>query len=156
MILSIVTVSQCELVQPAPELTDSPIYDLFPFLPDSMGLYRWKNNNGDCQEYEDASQLDKPFRAARAMGILATVLGLGIVLVYLFAGFRKVEKSGFIIIGILAILNTLFQGLVFLVFKSDNCGLGCTLSTSGNIAFATCVLWALTGLLSIYAGVKSS
>jgi hypothetical protein len=156
MILSIVTVSKCDLVQPAPEVTDNPIYDLFDDLPDATGLYGWKTNGGDCQEYGDPDQFDKPFRAARAMGILAVVLGFVIVLAFVFAGFRKLEKSGFIVIGMLAILNTLFQGLVFLVFKSEICQMECAISTGGNVAISSCVLWALTGLFGMFAGDNKS
>jgi hypothetical protein len=46
---------------------------------------------------------------------------------------------------------TTFQGLVFLMFKSDVCSPGCGLDTGGNCAIAATVLWFVTCLMSCAA-----
>ena len=50
---------------------------------------------------------------------------------------------------------TLFQGLVFLFFKSELCSVGCSLDTGGNCAIAATVLWFVTCLLTCVAALMA-
>jgi hypothetical protein len=140
-------------VQPAPNVTDNWLYDVFSDLPDSMGLYCWESNGGKGYEYGDTSQLDESFQAARAMGTLAVLLGIFIVIAFVFAGFCKIGKFGFFTIAFLAMVNMALQGLVFLVFKSDVCAMECFISTGGKVAIVSILVWGFTGLLTLCAGV---
>jgi hypothetical protein len=62
----------------------------------------------------------------------------------------------FKLIGGLCILNCMFQGLVFLVFKSDEVcdgnNLGCSLGTGGKCGVSAVVFWFLAGISSCAAG----
>lgn len=59
----------------------------------------------------------------------------------------------------MCILTCLFQGLVFLVFKSDvicsGSDLGCTLSSGGKCGVSACVFWFLAGIFSCNVGKKA-
>jgi hypothetical protein len=155
-VLSIVALSKCDLVQPAPDVTDNWLYNIFSDLPDSMGLYCWETNGGEGRGYGDTDQLDESFHAARTMGVLAVMLGIFIVFAFAFAGCRRFGKCGFFTIAFLAIVNMSFQSLVFLVFKSDVCAMECFISTGGKVAIVSALVWGFTGLLTICAGVGSS
>lgn len=59
----------------------------------------------------------------------------------------------FRLVSLLCLIVALFQGLVFLVFKSDDiCRFGCDLAVGGNCGIAATVLWFVTAPLSCLAG----
>lgn len=149
MILSILACARCSLVKP---LVFS-LYDIFPNAANSIGLWCYETNNGyfyDARNYT----FDPKFQAARGLG--ATVMGLGfaILVFYGVAGFRRFSGNVFKAVGLLAMLNGLFQGLVFLMYRSDICAGGCNLGTGGKCGVCACIFWFITGALSVAVGVK--
>jgi hypothetical protein len=149
LILSIFGNSRCNLVHPT-ILSDS-IFSLFPRTPVSIGLWCFETSNGNLYDARDISFDDK-FDAARALGVTTLCLGWIIVIFYLIAGCKRFPPNAFRFIGLLGICACIFQGLVFLVYKSYVCYGGCTLDTGGKCAISATVMWFLTGVTSFGAG----
>ena len=139
--------SRCYLVQP----DFAEFSTLFPFLPQSIGLWCFQANNGDNFDGRDID-FGSTFETARALGTTTMVFGWIIWIFYLVAGCVRVSPMGFRIIGLFGVLTCVFQGLVFLVLKSDVCNQGCDLDTGGKCGIAACVFWFLTGTMSCAAG----
>ena len=118
--------------------------------PDSVGLWCYEINGA----YYDARDInvDSKYQAARALGLTTDVLGWIIVIFYLVAGCQPFPPKAFMLVGMLCTLNCLFQGLVFLVFKSKLCESGCSLDTGGRCAIAACVFWFVAGKTSLASG----
>lgn len=148
LILSIFANSRCYLLR----LTQSnELFVGFPTQPKSIGLWCFEANNG--VDYNLRSyNFDSKYEAARALGTTTMCFGWLIWLFYLFAGCVRFPPIAFRIIGFFCICNTLFQGLVFLVKKSDVCETGCGLDTGGRCAIAATVFWFIAGLSSCGAG----
>jgi hypothetical protein len=123
--------------------------------PDSVGLWCYEATNGDKYDISDldvGSKMD----AARGLGTTTLVLAICIWVFYLVASCKRFGPGAFKLIGGLCILNCMFQGLVFLVFKSDKiCDddlLGCSLGTGGKCGVSAVVFWFLAGIFSFGAG----
>jgi hypothetical protein len=156
-ILSIVANSGCYLVDlDEDSLLRDPIFQIvLGREPDSVGLWCYETTNGDRYDITDldfGSKVD----AARALGTTSLVLGFCIWLSYLIAACVRFDPKVFKLIGGLCILNCMFQGLVFLMFKSDIvCDgdlLGCSLGTGGKCGVSAVVFWFLAGIFSCAAG----
>jgi hypothetical protein len=90
-------------------------------------------------------------------GTTTLCLGFCVWVFYLVASCVRFGPGPFKLIGFLCILCCLFQGLVFLVFKSDKiCGdfTGCSLGVGGKCGISATVFWFLAGLFSCAAGKK--
>ena len=96
--------------------------------------------------------VDSKFEAARGLGTTVMVFGWTIWIFYLLASCKRFGPKVFMFVGLLCILNTLFQGLVFLIFKSVVCTFGCSPGTHGKCAISAIVFWFLAGLTSFGAG----
>jgi hypothetical protein len=122
--------------------------------PAYIGLWCYRGTSGnrhDITYIDFGSKLD----AARALGITSLVLGFCIWLSCLIALFVRFDPKVFKVIGGLCILNCMFQGLVFLIFKSRVCAgenLGCSLGAGGICGVLAVVLWFLAGIFSCAAG----
>ena len=82
--------------------------------------------------------------------------GWTILVFYIFAGCKRFPPKVFMFVGLLGVCNALFQGLVFLLGKSDICeSLGCSLGTGGRCAISASVFWFLTGITSCGAGQEA-
>lgn len=130
------------------------ISNILPFAPKSFGLWCYESGNGSFYDLRDVS-FDSKFDAARALGVTTLCLGWMTVIFYLIAGCRRFSPHVFKFIGALGLLNTLFQGLVFLVYKSVVCVGGCSLDTGGKCAIAAIVMWFLTGITSCGVGKEA-
>jgi hypothetical protein len=154
-ILSIVANSKCDLV----DLDEDNLLRLLGIgnrpEPDSVGLWCFEATNGNRYDISDLD-LGSKFDAARGLGITAVVLGFCIWLAYMFAACVRFPPKIFKLIGGLCILICMFQGLVFLVFKSDRVcdgdNLGCSLGTAGKCGVSAVVFWFLAGIFSCAAG----
>jgi hypothetical protein len=154
-ILSIVANSECDLV----DLDEDNILRLLGIgnrpEPDSVGLWCFEATNGHRYDITD-SDLGSKVDAARALGTTSLVLGFCIWLVFMFAVCVRFPPKIFKLIGALCILICMFQGLVFLVFKSDEVcdgdNLGCSLGTAGKCGVSAVVFWFLAGISSCAAG----
>jgi hypothetical protein len=150
-ILSIVASSGCYLVDLD---EDNDLRSVRP-QPDSVGLWCYEATNGDRY---DISRLDvdSKFDAARGLGTTTVVLGFCIWVAYMIAVCVRYPPKIFKLMGGLCILICMFQGLVFLVFKSDKIcdgdDLGCSLGTGGKCGVSAVVFWFLAGIFSFGAG----
>jgi hypothetical protein len=150
-ILSIVASSGCYLVDLD---EDNDLRSVRP-QPDSVGLWCYEATNGDRY---DISRLDvdSKFDAARGLGTTTVVLGFCIWVAYMIAVCVRYPPKVFKLMGGLCILICMFQGLVFLVFKSDRVcdgdNLGCSLGTGGKCGVSAVVFWFLAGIFSCAAG----
>jgi hypothetical protein len=148
IILSIFANSRCNLVK----LESNELLSNFEYAPDSLGLWCYQANNGNNYDARDFEG-DSKYEAARGLGTTTMVFGWIIFFFYLFAVCLRVGPVVFRIVGLFGILTCLFQGLVFLVYKSDVCdALGCSLDTGGRCGIAAVVFWWLTGMSSLAAG----
>lgn len=152
LILSIFGNSRCNLL--SLNGSDNDLVSLLPFAPKSFGLWCFESVNGDLYDLRDYS-FDSKFDAARALGVTTLCLGWMTVIFYLVAGCRRFPPHVFKFVGAIGILNTLFQGLVFLVFKSNVCIGGCSLDTGGKCAVSAVVMWFLTGITSCGVGKEA-
>jgi uncharacterized protein YhhL (DUF1145 family) len=148
--LSISANSLCQFVQPETE----DFLAGFPLVPESVGLWCYEANNGAQYSLRDIAVEDSKYKAARALGTTANVMGFIIWLVFIFTSCIPVPAPVFYFMSFLCILNCLFQGLVFLIFKSDICDAGCSLDTGGKCAIAATVFWFLTALTSCKTAKK--
>lgn len=127
--------------------------DYFPLPAKSAGLWCYTTLGGSSYStVNDTVQFDSKFDAARGCGTATLILGIVVWLFYCFAGCCPFTTTTFRIVAFLCICNTIFQGLVFLVLRSEICWQGCGLDTAGYCAIAACVLWFLAGILSCMAG----
>ena len=148
LILSIFANSRCNLLR----LNGSELFeDFLPSAPASFGLWCYESNNGSLYDLRDFS-FDSKYDAARALGVTTLCLGWMTVIFYLIAGCRRFSPHVFKFVGALGLMNTLFQGLVFLVFKSDVCAGGCSLDTGGKCGASAVAMWFLTGVTSCGVG----
>jgi hypothetical protein len=145
--LSLYANLRCSLVKPAL----FGLTSLFPNAPESIGLWCYAANNGSLYDIRNIS-VGNPFHAARALGIVAIITGMVVVVLYAVAVCIRVPNTLFAGLGVISILTCLFQGLVLLVFKSDVCDFGCSLDTGGKCAVAATVFWFVTGVSSCVAG----
>jgi hypothetical protein len=136
------------------DISESDVLDQLPSTPTSMGLWCFATADGTLYSIADF-RFDDKFQAARALGVTTSALGWIIVIFYLVAGCIRFSPNVFRLVGFLGICASMFQGLVFLVLKSDVCVLGCSLDTGGNCGIAACVMWFLTGLFSCGAGKEA-
>ena len=153
LILTIFANSRCHLVSfnagAFEQITSS-----LPFAPKSFGLWCFETTDGSLYDLRDYS-FDSKFDAARAMGVTTSCLGFIIVIFYIVAGCVRFSPHVFKFVGFLAILASLFQGLVFLVYKSGFCEFGCSLDTGGKCAISAIVFWFITGITSCAAGKEA-
>jgi hypothetical protein len=151
-ILSVFANARCNLVKP--NVLDW--FDWITVAPDSIGLWCAQDNGGVTISLQD-EKFDSKYQAARGLGTTVLVLGSLFMIVYLVAAVKRslVNVKAFFVLGVACVLTCcLFQGLVFLIFKSDVCarsafGGGCSLDTGGKVGIAACVGWFLTGIASM-------
>jgi hypothetical protein len=149
-ILSLFANSRCYLV----DIDENSLLRLMRPQPDSVGLWCYEATNGndyDSTNRDFGSKMD----AARGLGTTTLVLGFCIWIFYLVASCVRLGPSAFRVIGGLCILTCLFQGLVFLVFKSNVCDgdfVGCSLGVGGKCGISATVFWFLAGIFSCAAG----
>jgi hypothetical protein len=152
LILSLFANSRCYLV----DIDEDSFLRLVRPEPDSVGLWCFEATNGgdyDITNRDLGSKMD----AARGLGTTALVLGFCIWIFYLVAVCVRFGPTPFKLIGGLCILTCLFQGLVFLVFKSEVCNgenRGCSLGVGGKCGISATVFWFLAGISSCAAGKK--
>jgi hypothetical protein len=152
LILSLFANSRCYLV----DLDDDHFLRLLKPTPDSVGLWCFEATNGNNYDITNRD-LGNKFDAARGLGTTALVLGFLIWIFYLVAVCVRFGPTPFKLIGGLCILTCLFQGLVFLVFKSELCDgdfRGCSLGVGGKCGISATVFWFLAGISSCAAGKK--
>lgn len=145
--LSILGNSRCDLLR----VTGSRRISLLPFEAISFGLWCFESVDGGSYDLRNLS-IGRRFDTARALGVTTLCVGGMTVIFYLVAGCRRFPPHTFKIAGALCILNALFEGLVFLVFKSIVCIGGCRLGKGGKFAVSAVVMWFLTGIISYGVG----
>ena len=147
LLLSFFANARCNLVKP----TLFELGNLFPNLPDSIGLWCFATNDGDvidAREYDG----DSEFEAARVLGTAALLLGALIWIFFVVAGcLTRAPPLAFQLMGLLALCTCGLQGLVFLVYQSDLCAFGCILDTGGKCGISATVFWFVTGVTSLAA-----
>lgn len=153
LILSLFANSRCYLV----DIDDNSVLRLIQPEPDSLGLWCFEATNGDNYDITNRN-LGSKFDAARGLGTTTLVLGFCIWIFYLVAVCIRFGSGPFRLIGGLCILTCMFQGLVFLVFKSNACEgdfVGCSLGVGGKCGVSATVFWFLAGIFSCAAGKKN-
>jgi hypothetical protein len=150
-ILSLFATSGCYLV----DLDEDSVLRSVRPQPDSVGLWCYEATNGNRYDISGLN-LGSKIDAARGLGTTTVILGILIWVFYLVASCKRFGPGAFKLIGGLCILNSMFQGLVFLVFKSDKIcdgdDLGCSLGTGGKCGVSAVVFWFLAGIFSFGAG----
>jgi hypothetical protein len=136
---------------------------------------QWNTINGYlisrsvCVDYASQSDIDSPWKTARAFSIMSLVIGgLITVLLWLTPCLMSISLAHWQLCIVLLILVTLFQGLTFMIFQSDLCSdnsiaLTGLPSQSQNLFEDECewddgttanvistVLWFLTALFMMY------
>jgi hypothetical protein len=153
LILSIFANSRCNLIQ----LSNDNLNEIaMEEVVVSLGLWCMEAADGTTYSLQDTS-LGSKYDAARGLGLTTTIMGWLILIFYCIAGCVRFPPNVFRIIGFFAFLCCLFQGLVFLVFKSELCEFsvsGCDLDTGGKCGIAATVFWLLTSITSCAAGKK--
>lgn len=126
--------------------------DYFPLPAKSIGLWCYATLGGSTYSTINAP-FDSKFDAARGCATATLILGIIVWLFYCFAGCCPFTFTIFRIVGFLAVCNTIFQALVFLVLQSEFCSnVGCQLDTASYCAIAASILWFLAGIMSCIAG----
>jgi len=130
---------------------EEPYFSQENIQAQSFGLWCYTANNGVLYSTQGI-ELDSKFEAARGLGTATLALGFCVWLFYVFAGCCRFGPTTFRIVGLLCFCCSLFQGLVFLVKKSEVCSDWCGLDTGGNCAIAAIVLWFVASNMSCAAG----
>ena len=143
--LSFVANSTCNLVA----VNNS---DFFYLPAKTVGLWCYSTLGGAIYSTVNVANFDETFQAARGVGTATLILGIIVWLFYCFAGFCPFTPIIFQIVGFLCVCNTIFQALVFLVYRSKICWDGCSLDTAGYCAIAAAVLWLIAGIFSCMSG----
>lgn len=124
------------------------------FTPRSIGLWCVEASNGetvDIRDLEDVFGQDDYFFAARVLGTTAICLGLIVWIVSIASSMRQCSPLVARWNSFLCICNCLFQGLVFLVFRSDLCqSLSCSLDTGGICGVAAVLVWLVAAILMVF------
>jgi hypothetical protein len=123
---------------------------------DSVGLWCYEATNGNRYDLTDFEFLGSKIEAARGLGTTTLVLAIFIWVFYLVASCRRFGPVAFKLIGGLCILTCLFQGLVFIIFKSDEIcagdNRGCSLGVGGKCGVSAVIFWFLAGIFSFGVG----
>jgi len=125
----------------------------FGYQPRAIGLWCYRGMNGENYDLRDVT-FDTMYNSARALGVTASCLGFIGWLFYLVATCFPFKPMIFRGVGCLMIINCMFQGLVFLLYRSDVCAGGCSLDTSGKCAISACVFYFVGGVASCAAGKR--
>lgn len=152
--LSIVANARCNLVK---VLDAGGLLGWFLdlFTPRSIGLWCVETSDGenvDIRDLEDVFGQDGHFFAARILG--TTAICLGVVIWIVSIAFSMLQCSSLVAKwnSFLCICNCLFQGLVFLVFRSDLCqSLSCSLDKGGICGVVAIVVWFVAAILMFFA-----
>lgn len=146
LILLIVANSRCSLVDVSDVNTTMLGVDE---TPTSVGVWCYEGVNGDNYDTRDL-EVDRKYDTARAMGVTTLCVGVLVFTLHFLAERFPMPRSVFAMLGWLGILNAMFQGLVFLIFKSDLCHeyATCELGRGGKCGIAACVFWFLTSFAS--------
>jgi uncharacterized membrane protein YhdT len=170
LILSILANARCNLIKP--NIWDMYYPEWETNAPDTIGLWCYQDNGGQTVSLESTSKSsydtyfqvargfgtrwgggDTYLQVARGLGTTVLVLGSLFMIVYLVAAVKHSLLNGevYLVLGVACILTCcLFQGLVFLIFKTNGCSeFGCSLGTGGKIGIVACVGWFLTGIASM-------
>jgi hypothetical protein len=142
--------SRCYLV----DIDEDSLMRLIRPEPDSVGLWCFEATNGFKYDITNRN-LGRKMDAARVLGTITSVLGFCIWIFCSVAACVRVDPGQFRLIGKLCILNCLFQGLVFLVFKSEVCDgddRGCSLGIGGKCGVSAIVFWLVASNFSYAAG----
>lgn len=127
--------------------SDAPVFQL--------GLWSLENIFEECRLYPDGTSFSTKFNSARAFSICTTVIGFFVMLVLWFAACLPFPPMMFKCMSICLIINTLFQGLTFLVWRTDFCtaeGVSCELARDSKCSIAAACLWFVSALLCCCAG----
>jgi hypothetical protein len=116
-----------------------------PIETKSIGLWCFESDTGDFYDLRDYS-FDSKFNAARALGVITLGLGWIVIIFYAVACCCRFPPLAFTLAIEISKFNVLFQGLVFLLYKSKVCTAGCRLDSGGKCAVSAVVLWFLSGL----------
>lgn len=125
-------------------------------LTGNIGIWSFSNpiDDNTCYYYPEDYQFDAKFRAARAFSIWTVVTG-GITMIILwFTSCMPMGRIAWSAISLTLLLNTLFEGLILLVLRSDWCtgsGLSnsCTLSYGSRCGIFAVVFWFLASLSAV-------
>lgn len=148
LILSLFANSRCNLLK----ISTGDFFDFWTggYTPVAFGAWCIEVENGDYYSLQGES-VDSKFQAARALGTTASSLGFCVWIYYLFS-FVCANPVFYMIAAFCSFCVTLFQGLVFLFFKSEVCvALACSLDTGGKCAISATVLWFITCLMTCAA-----
>mmetsp|Transcript_9984 Transcript_9984/g.14656 ORF Transcript_9984/g.14656 Transcript_9984/m.14656 type:complete len:253 (-) Transcript_9984:42-800(-) len=116
----------------------------------SIGIWAFKDpGTGLCFYYPSNTEFDSFFRTSRAMVPLASVVGGLVMVTFWFSSCMGMEKPVWRFCGFILVLVSLFEGLTFLIFRSNFCNevldgdltFDCNLSTGGNMAIASIVFY---------------
>ena len=143
--LSVFANCQCNIVKPN-ALSD--LGDIFSYVPSSVRLWCYESSSNHTGSDNDGifndfdSGVESEFRAARVLGTMALCLGWLILLFTIAdANERHViavaisPVAAWRVCGVLAFCTGILQALVvFLVFRSNVCALGCDLDNVGKCA----------------------
>jgi hypothetical protein len=153
--LSIFANSRCNMIDYSLPDQDGGGFFGEPLTPRSFGLWCYEAQNGNKYDTRD-TELDSKFEAARGLGTTVMVLGWLIFCFYLIASCKRFPPKAFMMIGFLCVCTSFFQGLVFLVNKSEVCEIGsCSLGTGGRCGISAIVFWFLAGATSCASGKEA-
>jgi hypothetical protein len=116
-------------------------------VPQSFGLWCYEDSSGASFDASDL-EFDENYQAARILGTVVLCIGLVILLLNVMAVCNCLKGMAHLLVGILCALNSVMQGLVFVVLQSDVCALGCSLGTGGKCGVAATIVWFLAGTTS--------
>lgn len=112
-----------------------------------------------CVLYFDPGSFGATFKAARAFAIVAASVGFCAMVLLLFAFCLPFLRTCFKGLSLSLLLNTLFQGLTFLVWRADICtkdGTICSLSKAGRCSIAATCLYFVSALLCCISGKSNN
>jgi len=136
-------------------IEDDLFFDRDNLQAQSFGLWCYTSAYGSYY-YTDGMTFDSKFQAARALGTTTLALGFCVWAFYLLAGCCRFGPISFRIAGFFCFCCATFQGLVFLVKKSEVCSDWCKLDTGGKCAIAAIYLWFIAFVMSCFAGKRAN
>jgi len=123
-----------------------------------IGLWSYSGvgaNEGYCVWYDSSFQSDSYFQTSQALAAMANTLGGIATIILLFSSCLPLSRVVWTTCGLSLLLSSLFQGLVFLLFKSSICNqtfdgsdrtVSCALLRGSRCCIAAVVFWFVSSL----------
>jgi len=128
-----------------------------PFNVRAIGFWCYEQTDGNRYSYaNELDNYDSAFESARAMGLVANIMGFCVLCIYIISGCIPLPAIAWYVTGLAALLTGFFEGMKFMMLQSelfcDGSGLGCSYYKGGRCSIASIVLWFVASLMTCAMG----